>query len=178
MSRVQDGTRATRNAAIRPEVEAVHPEEPRNAVHASQAAVHGSQSDNLELQSPSLLSRMTYPTDLQGLPLRQTKGSIRTYSSNVTHSSKDIERGRSPKRQYMPISSQTRHSIRRWHYGPHFRWITLRYLVKSLSHPLFWWIPGESGWGEFPKVILDEWILIHFTWYSEKNHQSPPKKKR
>ena len=59
------------------------------------------------------------------------------------------------------------------HYGPHFRWITLRYLVKSLSYPLFRWIPGESGWNKFPMVILDEWILIHFTWYSDKNHQSP-----
>jgi hypothetical protein len=43
-----------------------------------------------------------------------------------------------------------------YHYGPHFRWITLRYLVKSLSHLLFWWIPGESEWGEFPKVVPGE----------------------
>lgn len=30
------------------------------------------------------------------------------------------------------------------HYGSHFGWITLRYPVKSLSHPLFWSIPGEG----------------------------------
>ena len=45
-----------------------------------------------------------------------------------------------------------------WHYGPQTRWITLRYLVKSLSHPFFWWILGESEWGEFPKVIPGESI--------------------
>ena len=58
-----------------------------------------------EPQSPSLLSRMTYPRDLQGLPLRQTKGSIKMYSSSAMNSSRDIERGRNPKRPYMSTSS-------------------------------------------------------------------------
>ena len=60
MSRVQDGTRVTRNAAIRPEVEAVQPEEPRNTGHASQAAVHGSQSDN----PGTSVTQPTIPDDL------------------------------------------------------------------------------------------------------------------
>ena len=46
----------------------------------------------------------------------------------------------------------------RMHYGPQTRWIILRYLVKSLSHPLFWWILGESEWGEFHKVVPGESI--------------------
>ena len=67
---------------------------------------------NPELHSRSLLSRMTYPTDLQGLPLCRTKGSIRTYLSSATPSSKDVARGRNPKRQCTPTFSPSspRHS--------------------------------------------------------------------
>src|ERR1700678_196864 len=51
------------------------------------------------IQTPSLLSRMDSQFSLQGLPLRQTQGSITTFSSTVMPLSKDIARGRSPKRQ-------------------------------------------------------------------------------
>ena len=41
-----------------------------------------------ETRSPSLLSRITSLTDLQGLPLQQTRGSIKTFSSSAIHSSR------------------------------------------------------------------------------------------
>ena len=60
-----------------------------------------------ERHTPNLLSRITCPTNLQGLPLQQAKGSIRTYSSNATISSKDTARGRSKRRPFMSTSSQS-----------------------------------------------------------------------
>ena len=44
------------------------------------------------------------------------------------------------------------------HYGPHFGWITPTYPVKFPSHPVFWWIPGETLSGEFPRVTPVESI--------------------
>ena len=63
-----------------------------------------------EPQKPSLLARMnleqSQDPELQGLPLNQTQGSIKTYSSVVMPWSKDIERGRSQNRQRTPKSSR------------------------------------------------------------------------
>src|SRR5271155_564267 len=50
--------------------------------------------------SPSLLSRISEPIHLQELPLVQNQQSIKKCSSNVTHSSRITERGRSQNRQY------------------------------------------------------------------------------
>ena len=50
---------------------------------------------------PNLLYRMSSPTSLQGLPLRQTQDSIKMFSSNATPLLKNIERGRPRKRLYM-----------------------------------------------------------------------------
>jgi hypothetical protein len=58
-----------------------------------------------EPHSPRLLSRITHPRDLQGLPLRQTKGSIKTYYSSAMPSSRDTARGRNPKGPYIPTSN-------------------------------------------------------------------------
>ena len=66
-------------------------------------------TDHQKLEEPhslKLQSRITHPKDLQGLPLQQIKGSIKTYSSNAMLSSKDTERGRSRKRPSMSTSSQ------------------------------------------------------------------------
>jgi len=60
---------------------------------------------SLGAQTPSLLDRMSSPDSLQRLPLRPE--AIKKYSLIATPSSKDIERGRSQKRQYMPISSRS-----------------------------------------------------------------------
>ena len=57
------------------------------------------------VRTPRLLDRMNSPPLLQELPLDQAHGVIRTYSSTVIPSSKDIVRGRSPKRRHMSTSS-------------------------------------------------------------------------
>src|SRR6202522_3876270 len=56
--------------------------------------------------SPSLLSRISEPIHLQELPLVQNQRSIKKCSSNVTHSSRITERGRSQNRQYTWGSKQ------------------------------------------------------------------------
>ena len=55
----------------------------------------------LNLQPPSLLTRMCSPATLQGLPLSQSQGPTTTYSSNVMPLSKRTARGRSPSWQHM-----------------------------------------------------------------------------
>ena len=57
------------------------------------------------VQTPRLLDRMSSPDSLQGLPLKQAQEGIKMYSSSATPSLKDIERGRSPKHQYMSTSN-------------------------------------------------------------------------
>src|ERR1700678_816138 len=68
---------------------------------------HYLRDTTLNLQTPSLLMRMSDPQTLQGLPLSQTQNSIKMYSSDVTPLSNDIERGRSRKRQFMSRSNQS-----------------------------------------------------------------------
>ena len=67
--------------------------------HELEHEVHSQMSP--EHPSPSLLSRMTYLKDLQGMPLRQTRGSIRMYSYSAMPSSRSIVRGRCLKHLYM-----------------------------------------------------------------------------
>src|ERR1700678_2696512 len=68
---------------------------------------HYLQDMTFNLQTPSLLMRMSDPRTLQGLLLSQTQNSIKMYSSDVTPLSNDIERGRSRKRQFMSRSNQS-----------------------------------------------------------------------
>src|SRR6202522_3715746 len=68
---------------------------------------HYLQDTTFNLQTPSLLMRMSDPRTLQGLPLSQTQNSIKMYSSDVMPSSNDIVRGRSRKGQFMSRSNQS-----------------------------------------------------------------------
>src|ERR1700678_35126 len=63
-------------------------------------------SSNVKPDCPSLLSQISEPIHLQELPLVQNQQSIKKCSSNVTHSSRITERGRSQNRQYTWESKQ------------------------------------------------------------------------